>query len=221
MPSLRWKLAQWLQVHWWKRHLGNKRPPSKYLEAKEMQWNNFLQRLGIAPAPQELVLDAGCGPVGIFIALGKITRVDAVDPLLSKYEKALEHFQKERYPRVHFQAVQLEHFLRQNGQPVSNRYDWIFCLNALNRFDEMDKALCTMSQALKPQGHLILSVDVHRFLLFKYLSKWLPWDLLTPQQADLQEYLKLAENCNLKREKGFLNKKGILFNYWVLVFTPA
>ncbi len=221
MPSLRWKLAQWLQLYWWKRHLGNKRPPRKYLEAKEAAWKNFLERLGIAPTARERILDAGCGPVGIFIALGKTAQVDAVDPLLLRYEKELEHFQKDLYPHVHFQPVELECFLRKNGRAVSKRYDWIFCLHALNRFDEMEKAFCAMSKALKPGGHLILSVDVHRFLLVKHLSKWLPWDLLTPQQADLQEYLKLAKRCNLKREKGFLNKKGFLFNYWVLVFTPA
>ncbi len=222
MSSLRWKVAQWLQLHWWKRYPGSKRPPEKYLKAKEEAWKTFLERIEATPVAGARILDAGCGPVGIFIALGKTAQVDAVDPLLIKYERKLAYFKTKYYPHVQFHPVPIERFLASEAATSPSRqYDWIFCLRALNRFSEIEAPLCAMSKALKPDGQLILSIDVHRFSLLKHLSRILPWNLLSPQQADLQEYLKLAEQCNLKRTKGFLNKKGLIFNYWVLVFSPA
>ena len=216
MASIRRNIARWFQLHWWKRYLGDKRPPRKYLDARAAYWKDFLERLAIAPEAGACVLDAGCGPVGIFIALGEKSRVDAVDPLLGKYEEELEHFKKAYYPRVHFYSDSIEAFFAENKSECE-KYDYIFCLNALNRFDDMRASLMDMRNHLKPDGRLVLLVEVHRFLPVKYLFRLLFWSFTNPREADLQDYLALLQSCGLKQEKGFLNKKGALFSYWCFV----
>lgn len=207
---IRWRLAQWAEIRWWKRYL-KKREPRTYLAWKMGYWNDFLQRIGGTPAPGARVLDAGCGPAGIFMALPGC-RVDAVDPLLPDYS-GMAHFQPESYSWVAFHAQELESF------PISNPYDWIFCINALNHMRDIPAAVGQLHQALKPGATLVVSVDAHKYRFLRRLFRLLPGDVLHPLQEDLSGYRTLFSNAGFLEISALRYKKGRIFDYWIFRLT--
>ena len=100
--------------------------PEEYITWKIDYWKQLLKELSdVLPLQKGAsVLDAGCGPAGVFIALEKCN-VKAVDPLLDSY-KTLPHFQPEKFPNVHFETNEIESLSN------SEQFDTVFCLNAIN-----------------------------------------------------------------------------------------
>jgi len=98
----RWKIAQAVEIRWWKNYLKNKNE-SAYLEWKQNYWRDFIQKTRLHFTENERIMEVGCGPAGIFIALPK-QQIDAVDPLINQYEKKIAHFKKADYPKVAFFA---------------------------------------------------------------------------------------------------------------------
>ena len=123
--SLRWKVAQAAEIKWWEGYLKNK-PKADYLAWKYDYWKTLVQKTAIVLQKGDLILDAGCGPAGVFMVL-EDQQVDAVDPLLDSYEKKLTHFEKKAYPHAQFFAQSLEDF------ELTKEYDHIFCLNAIHQ----------------------------------------------------------------------------------------
>ncbi len=207
--NLRWKLAQAEEIRWWRAYLKDKSPEA-YLRRKADYWRRVLEAARFEPAPGTRVLDAGCGPAGIFIILDK-QEVDAVDPLLVAYRAGLPHFEPSRYPYVRFFPQPLEEF-----RPAAP-YDAIFCLNAINHVAELGRALDVLAGALKPGGQLLLSVDVHKHTFLKKLFQWLPGDVLHPHQYSLEEYRKMLEERGLREERRVRLKEGLVFDYYLMV----
>ncbi len=106
--TMKWKLAQFLELIWWKRYLRKKKV-SEYVVWKKEYWNNFMIKTGVEKYIKEdsAVLDIGCGPAGIYICLGE-QQVVAVDPLINNYESNLKHFSKSSYPNVSFVSRSFE-----------------------------------------------------------------------------------------------------------------
>lgn len=168
--SLRWKLAQSIEKRWWNRYLKNKNPDD-YLKWKRNYWRSFLSDID-CPKPSNLrILDAGCGPAGIFLILDQ-NEVIAFDPLLSKY-KDLSAFRPDDVPWVHFEETLLEEF----SAPL---FDEIYCTNAINHVRDLKAGLQKLLDLLKPGGTLIVSTDCHKFGLFKFLFRLTQWDVLHP-----------------------------------------
>jgi len=209
MGKLRWKIAQSAEIRWWQRYLKRK-PITDYLQWKRAYWKTFLQQIGVNLRDDETVLDAGCGPAGIFTIL-KNQKVDAVDPLLDQYEEKLDHFKKENYPNVSFFAKPLESF------QTEKKYDKVFCLNAINHVDDLQLCFEKLVQMTRNDGQLIISIDVHNFQLFKRIFRLLPGDILHPHQYDLKEYKKMLIDRGVQISNVVLYKKEYLFNYYVLV----
>ncbi|AEE48275.1 Methyltransferase type 11 [Haliscomenobacter hydrossis DSM 1100] len=205
--SWRWRLAQFLELRWWRRYL-RRLDWEAYVEDKRRHWRKVLTLLDVQLAPGERVLDAGCGPAGIFTLLHE-QKVDALDPLLEKYEKKLPGFQLDKFPHVHFQQLMLEQL------EVKETYDLIFCMNAINHVADLDLALGCLVQALKPNGTLVLSVDVHRHSFFKFIFRLIPGDVLHPQQDDVADYQLFLDEQGLQVEKTLVLKKGWVFDYVV------
>ena len=106
--QLRWQIAQFFEMRWWRRYLSGKEKDA-YLDWKKNYWRALLDRLDLSIPNGATVLDAGCGPAGIFTVL-PTNKVDALDPLLDQYERHLPHFRKSDYPQVHFICAPLEQF---------------------------------------------------------------------------------------------------------------
>ncbi len=211
VANFRWRLAQFLEFHWWRGYL-RKRSPSAYLAGKQAYWGALLQEAGVYPAPGQTALDAGCGPSGIYMALSGLT-VDAVDPLLGRYAQGLGIFQPEKYPWTDFYAVAFEEWV------PSRTYDWVFCMNALNHFRDMDAAITKLQRALAPGGYLLLSIDAHTSPHLKRVFQIFPGDLLHPHQYGVSEYRQMLESAGLEILQARVLKKGQIFDY--VVFLAA
>ncbi len=208
--KLKWRLAQELEYKWWQQYL-HKKEPAQYLQYKKTYWLQVLSSLEepILTETKQSILDAGCGPAGVFIALDK-HQVTALDPLLDRY-KNLPHFNAEAYPWTRFVQSPLE-LLTDKEQ-----YDTIFCMNAINHVNDIALCCQRLFDALKPGGHLILSTDAHRFPFLKKIFQWLPGDMLHPVQLDIDEYKKHLTDLNLDIKNSIKYKEAGIFNYYILI----
>ena len=161
------------------------------------------------------MLDAGCGPAGIFIALHTRCRVEATDPLLGSYAQRLPVFKPEYYPGVRFFEAPIEHFT------PGKQYDIVFCLNAINHVADLPRCFDRLTALTKPGGRLVMSVDVHNSRFLKYLFQCFPGDILHPQQYALPDYLSMLAKRNFQVERVVLIKKSGIFNYNLIVAYPG
>ncbi len=202
-----WQLAQRLEWWWWKRYLKNKNP-EEYLAWKKKYWKDFLQNL-----PDDLhflagkkIMDAGCGPAGIFIIL-EDNDVTALDPLMGQY-LSLPHFEESKYPYCTFLHKSLEDF------SSAENFEYIFSLNAINHVADLPISLKNIYSNLKVGGKAIISTDVHRFQVLKFLLRIVPTDALHPQQHDKSDYLYLLQDIGFKNIRVVpLKPENPMFDY--------
>lgn len=208
--SRKWKLAQTLEYKWWQNYL-HKKDIGKYLEWKKNYWNNLLSSLSkyITFPVEKNILDAGCGPAGIFIVLQGNT-VDALDPLLDKY-KSLEHFIPENYPWTNFINASIEELNH------IEKYDLIFCLNAINHVNDIELCYDNLVKALKPGGYLVISTDAHRQEFLKKIFQIIPGDMLHPVQLNIKEYNSFLEKRNMEIIHDVLYKREMIFDYHITI----
>ncbi len=209
--SLRWKIAQAAEIRWWQNYL-KKRPKADYLIWKRKYWKTLLSRLNLTILRGEKVLDAGCGPAGIFMVLEEF-QTDAMDPLLDDYEKKLDHFSKSQYPNVRFFNEPLETF------SPNERYKKVFCLNAINHVADLDLCFDKLVDFTADGGTMIVSIDAHNFTFFKKIFRVLPGDILHPHQFNLEEYQRMIIDRGCKLEQSILYREDFFFNYYILIFT--
>ncbi len=212
--TFRWKIAQAAEIRWWQNYLKNK-PTTDYAHWKTHYWENLLletglERLNTEGGNNTRILDAGCGPAGIFMIF-KSPKVDAIDPLLDDYEEKLPHFKKNLYSNVTFYSQPLETFDKHH------EYDVVFCLNAINHVADLDKCFDILVNSIKSGGHLVVSIDAHNFPFLKTIFQILPGDILHPHQYDLKEYSDMLTSRGCLLEKTILKKKEFIFNYYILV----
>jgi len=112
--SLKWKIAQFAEIRWWKNYLKNQ-TVEDYLVYKKDYWVKFIDKIPAQYRPNkgDNILDAGCGPAGVFIVMEE-HQVTAVDPLLEQYESNLSHFSRARYPNTQFHTSTLEGYTPKN-----------------------------------------------------------------------------------------------------------
>ena len=212
--SLRWQIAQKVELQWWKNYL-RKKTPTDYLAWKKNYWRELLKKIGfrdILDKKNNAILDAGCGPAGIFMVLEN-AKVTAIDPLLKQYETELSHFSLEKYPNVTFQNIGLESY------KTNEKFDAIFCLNAINHVSDINLSFDNLIAAARKNADIIVSIDVHNYSFFKHLFRLFQADILHPHQYDLAEYKHLLEQKGVKIQQTILMKKAFFFNYYVLCGT--
>lgn len=207
--NLRWKIAQAAEIRWWQSYLQGK-SVEEYADWKKNYWRKFLQQIETEPAVGEKVIDLGCGPAGVFIILNK-QKVTALDPLLSQYESKLKHFSKTHYPHVDFKDMPLEAF------NTEEKYDTLFCLNAINHVDDLDLCFDKLVELTKPGGKMVVSIDAHNYAFFKHLFRLVPGDILHPHQYDLKEYQNMLTGRGCTLLKTELIKSEFFFDYYALV----
>ncbi len=207
--ALQWRIAQFFELLWWRYYLSG-RDKAAYLAWKRAYWQRLLDRFDLWPVQDSCVLDAGCGPAGVFIVLQDM-RVDALDPLLERYERNLPHFSQADYPEVRFFQARLEYFL------PGKKFDTVFCFNALNHMENLFQSAQQLSRLLRPGGKLVLSIDVHRKKWVRRLFQLFPGDVLHPQQYTASEYRQLLEQRGFAIEKEARIQSGLIFDYVLFV----
>lgn len=208
--SWKWKLAQKLEFKWWQRYLKNKNT-AEYVTRKRAYWKEVLDQISsyLSAPVDQLILDAGCGPAGIFLAL-EGNKVDAIDSLLDQY-KSLPHFQPETLPWTNFKSIPIEKL------DAAETYDVIFCMNAINHVRDLNVCYDKLVAALKPNGYLVISTDAHRYNFFKKIFQLLPGDMLHPVQLAINEYIAFLEKRNLLVIQTLLLKRKPIFDYYVTI----
>ena len=208
--GVKWKLAQWLEYKWWQNYL-RKKSVTEYLDLKSTYWNKILHTISpyITLPRDQKILDAGCGPAGIFMVL-KDNQVIAVDPLLDKY-KNLPHFNTLDYPWVTFRNEPLENF----DQKVF--FDVIFCMNAINHVKDIERCYDHLIDALKPGGILVISTDCHRNDAVKKIFQLLPGDVLHPIQLNLKEYNEQLTKREMEVLSSIRLKREMIFDYYLTI----
>lgn len=208
-PTFRWRLAQWLEIRWWRNYLRKQEVPV-YAQQKKAYWERVLAALQLSLPPRQQILDAGCGPAGIFMILPD-HQLDALDPLLDQYAEQLPHFQPGDYPWVQFHTASLESY------SVDKDYDYTFCLNAINHVANWEQGLDKLNEFTSASGTLVLGIDVHRHRWLKFIFRYLPGDLLHPHQHDREDYLTALQSRGWQLEREYTWSQGYIFDYWLLV----
>lgn len=209
--SVQWKIAQKFELGWWKYYLKN-RPVEEYHHWKKNYWLTVTEKVRATTTlfTGSRVLDAGCGPAGIYLVLEDFI-VDAIDPLLDQYDEKLVHFDKTDYPHVHFFNLALEEF------HPAHTYDTIFCMNAINHVDDIYKSYDLLDSWLKPGGTLVMTIDAHNFNFFKHLFRIIPGDLMHPHQYSLEDYNEFLTRRHIRVEAVHLLKSEFIFNHYLLI----
>ncbi|MBB4078136.1 2-polyprenyl-6-hydroxyphenyl methylase/3-demethylubiquinone-9 3-methyltransferase [Lewinella aquimaris] len=213
--SWRWRVAQSLEHRWWRRYLHGQSPRA-YLTAKNEYWRKLLAQLDWPVEDGLRVLDAGCGPAGIFMHLHDRQRVTAVDPLLSRYE-SLDIFARNRYPDVDFRELPLEQLV-----PAAP-FDAIYCINAINHVSDWAGSLDALTAAARPGTRLLLTSDVHRHDWLQPVFRMLPGDLLHPQQHAATDYRTAltSRGWTIGREEVLRTERIFVYRAWVCTFEPS
>jgi len=209
--GIKWRIAQYLELLWWKRYLRNK-TKAEYLSWKKQYWQALFQKLSDAVTiqPTDKLIDFGCGPAGCFVSLSQ-NKITAVDPLIDRYHHSLPHFSKEDYPNTTFVTSIIEDFT------TNEKADVVLCMNAINHVSDIYKAMDVVCQAVKDKGCLIISIDAHKHNPLKWLFRFIPGDMLHPHQYNLAEYQNMIEHRNIRINKTLLLKSELVFDYYVLV----
>lgn len=213
MKKLRWKIAQFLEVRWWRNYLSEKDKTNYYAWKKEY-WRNFLSNHSIEIPSNQRILDAGCGPAGIFTVL-QDNQVLALDPLLDYYQSRLPLFEPSDWPWVTFLKSTME------GFQSKATFNFIFCLNAINHVADLSKSLDVLSEVCAPDGTLYLSVDVHRWYFFRWFFGLIPVDILHPHQYTGAEYQQMLEAAGFRVLQVHTIKKEFFFNYLLIVANKS
>ncbi len=213
--NLRWKIAQMAELIWWNFYLKNK-PTEEYLLWKTEYWHSLLKTIGLnnIDFSSNKILDAGCGPAGIFTVFRKAI-VDAIDPLIDEYEQKVPHFKKQSYPYVTFYASPIETF------EFVATYDFVFCINAVNHVENIFLCLDRLIAAISPGGTLILSVDTHNYFILKKFFQLVPGDILHPHQYNLVEYHAMLKNRGCTILQTHLLRKQCIFDYHIIMATKV
>lgn len=207
----KWRLAQKVELWWWKNYL-QKKDKATYLEWKKNYWQQLLMHVeAVTPIPPEAtILDAGCGPAGVFICFPN-NKVTAVDPLLSEYGQHLGQFDLQGYPWVNFVNAPLEKYT------CDRPFDFVFCMNAVNHVSDLPKAWEVLSACTRDAGYLIVTIDAHNHGIFKRLFRLVPGDILHPHQYDLTEYREMIRKGGFNILSELKVKKGFFFDHYILV----
>jgi 2-polyprenyl-6-hydroxyphenyl methylase/3-demethylubiquinone-9 3-methyltransferase len=210
--ALRWKIAQWFELRWWKNYLRNK-DRTAYLNWKISYWTGLLNKISgqIKIAPGDTVADLGCGPAGIYIALPG-NRVVAVDPLLDRYTAGISFFRASDFPNTEFITSTIEAF-----DNKGELFDVVFCMNAINHVHDIHGAFRKLHGLCKAEGAVVVSIDAHNHSFFKHLFRLIPGDILHPHQYDLEEYKKLLAVNDWKITSTELIKHEFFFDHYMLV----
>ncbi len=212
MSKIKWKIAQFFEVIWWKQYLKNKNH-DEYKAWKDKYWTDFLAKIegGKYLNGAKTVLDAGCGISGIFTVLDNY-EVTAIDPLLNQYRDTLTYPGYQTGHKVEFHHSGIEDF--NSGK----QFDVVFCLNVLNHVNDILRAVDNLISLTSGGGYLIVSLDSHRYNFFNRLFNLLPFDILHPHQYTHKEYLSMFADTGLvKLEKAITIERHVMFDYDVLV----
>jgi 2-polyprenyl-6-hydroxyphenyl methylase/3-demethylubiquinone-9 3-methyltransferase len=181
---------------------------SEYLRVKKEYWSRLLSKvipaLEITTASE--VLDVGCGPAGILIALESCRRT-GLDPLAEYY--------RDSFPFLSASGITLRQTAIEDWE-ASAQYDVIFMMNSLDHCRDMGRAVEVVKSALKPGGKLVVSVNVHNWqgIRWFFSETYTHVDPEHPHQRMLRDYralflsagFRILSEHDIDSEVGWVNE---------------
>ncbi|TVR78555.1 MAG: methyltransferase domain-containing protein [Chitinophagaceae bacterium] len=208
----KWGIAQFFEQLWWRIYLKNKNPEA-YILWKKKYWETFLKQIPEIAFPKTAnsrILDAGCGPAGIFLILQNQNFI-AIDPLFNYYKEKFPAYNSYYKPEDSFINSKIESF------SSTDKFDLIFCLNAINHVEDIDKALTRLAELSNEKATLVISTDVHNYTFFKKIFRFFSFDVLHPYQGDSNYYEEKLKKAGFSIQRDFVKKREFFFTYIVFV----
>lgn len=109
---------------------------------------NQIRRI-IGPMRDLSVLDVGCGISTVLHFIDAKTKI-GIDPLMNKYRKIYSYPKDIVVRQAYAEAIPY----------INGTFDIVFCSNALDHMEDPKTALLEMVRVLKPQGYLVITVEV-------------------------------------------------------------
>ncbi len=208
---LRWRLAQFFEIRWWRGYLRGKET-HEYLQKKKHYWQDQLDLCSevFTVRDSDSVLDVGCGPSGIYMMFPD-NAVTAVDPLLSQYERDLPVFSRAMYPNVQFVESTIEQYA------PTQRFDYVFCMNAINHVSDIAMGFQVLADCCSVKGKLVVTIDAHNNQFMKAIFRIGPGDVLHPHQYDMAEYVDFLRENKCEVIKTICLSKGLVFSHFILI----
>ncbi len=140
------------------------------------------------------ILDVGCGPTSIFLALRSGEKY-AVDPNLERL-LALHPFIKdvEEYKDVNFILKPIE------AIASDTKFDLIFMINVLDHVGAVKSVIDKVGELLSPSGTIVVIVDCYADRAVKNIMTYFDVDLPHPHHFIVEDILKLFSNYKLKKQ---------------------
>lgn len=214
----RWRIAQYFEQRWWQNYLSGK-DPKEYTTWKHNYWGDILTQLTSIDQKIAMplikgglnILDAGCGPAGVFMILNE-HKVTAIDPLWNSYQAKFSHLAYDQMDHVSFNNLAIE------ALDIEQEMDLVCSMNALNHVSDIELATQKLLRSLKAGGWLVISMDTHNYVPLKWLFKSIPGDILHPHQNDLKGYKDLIDKQGAQFIGSGLIKSGNIFDHHLMVF---
>lgn len=215
LMRLRWRLAQFFEIRWWRNYLGGK-DAAQYLHNKRLYWQRIMASLAqtVQVKSGDTIVDMGCGPSGLYLVFPD-NPFTAVDPLLDQYEQQLEIFSKGSYPNTRFITSAIESF------DTKEKFDYVFCMNAINHVSDIAAGFRKLTSLCKPNGKVIVTIDAHNHSWLKAIFRIGPGDVLHPHQYDKAEYIRFLTDNGFKVVQEVTTHRHFIFNHYMLVAVPA
>jgi 2-polyprenyl-6-hydroxyphenyl methylase/3-demethylubiquinone-9 3-methyltransferase len=198
----RWTIAQKGEMECWT-DIRDKLNSAKYIQEKKKFWSAIIREIdNFKISSGSSVLDVGCGPAGVFLAIDQGNRV-GLDPLNSYYIKIFPFMQQ-------IGAVWIDGSIEE--YQTNQQFDYIFLLNSLDHCMDPVKVLEKVHNYLKPTGTVILSINLHQTRFWKWYFKLFNSfiDKYHPYQWDLNELKHLLLNFEILKVK---NIDNVIINF--------
>jgi len=185
----RWKIAQQGERQCWY-YIRNKVNSKKYLQSKANYWHNVLEELPEVKITEDTkILDVGCGPSGILLAVdsGKRTGLDS-----------LMNYYLDSFPYLHQMDVEWINGTIEDFYP-SEKFNVIFMMNSLDHVKNPQLAVESAKRLLLEGGYLIVSLNCHNYTFLKrYFIKFNKYvDTYHPFQWDKKDVLNLLRDFEM------------------------
>ena len=209
--TLKWKRAQKKELECWSYNQPRISGP-RYMALKREYWKNIMKTTGISLSsltrPGVSVLEAGCGPTGVFILFSqKQKNYDILDPLLDEYESLYAH----AFNAGTKFACALEEL------EAKKSYDIILVINAIDHCQDITAFLAKLHQLLAPGGKVYIAVNTHKrkwtaalWRLFQpLLEPHHPFHFTTAQFKTLFERLfRVVEVADIEEDVLWINRRA-------------
>ena len=148
----RWKLAHDFHTQWkhYQRTLYGPEEYNRRIDEKSREVLNQFYETG-TDFKNQTVLDVGCGTRGILPIINAAVKI-GLDPTINRLNPHFTHDPDIIYISRKAEEIPLD----------TASVDVVSCNNALNHFEDPEKALKEIHRVLKPDGKLLLEVFIER-----------------------------------------------------------